>query len=73
MAKLPEGCRARYEAMHQIADELLDNFHNGNKNDTRDRLKEYDTVQALGIFSAMLKGADKETRDDLMRYFVEAA
>ena len=73
MAQLPDGCRVRYEAMEEVANELLDSFRNGNRNSTRDRLKEYDTIPALGIFSVMMQHSDSDMQWDLIRYFKEVA
>jgi hypothetical protein len=73
MRELPMQCRARFNAIHEIARELIDTFVNGNKNTARDELLELEPIVALAVLSTMMVNADEDTRISMANYFVEAA
>lgn len=73
MRTLPKQCRARYNAIHDLASEFLDSFVNGNKNTVRDELLDLEPLVALAVLSTMMANADEETRISMTNYFVEVA
>lgn len=70
--KVPIGCRERHEFICQQAKELADQFHNGNRNDVRDRLKELPPAVSLAVLATMMEDRPK-LAGDLANYLREVA
>lgn len=71
--KLPIECRARYNAILQIGDELLETFINGNRNTMLAELEELEPRTALAVLSRMMRIASKENREAIGIYLLERA
>lgn len=71
--KLPIECSARYNAIIQIGNELLETFINGNRNTMLAELEELEPRTALAVLSRMMRIASKETREALGIYLMERA
>lgn len=70
---LPKGCRARFEAIGERAEKLMETFIQGNRKDMLNALMEMETKAALAVVAEIGATYDKEYVVDLHRFLKEMA
>jgi len=70
---LPTGCRARYEAIYEKANILLDQFYYGNRKRVQEELSELPPLAAAAVVTIMLRAAQPETQKLLEQWLREVA